>query len=83
MEKLRQDRNMGRNFRRLRKQSGLTQEQVIAKIQLLDKESTITRSIYSRYETGELNIKISDIILLKKIFKCSYDDFFEGLDSKQ
>lgn len=83
MEKLRQDRNMGTNFRRLRKQSGLTQEQVIAKIQLLDKESTITRSIYSRYETGELNIKISDIILLKKIFECSYDDFFEGLDSKQ
>jgi len=40
----------------------------------------IGRSTYAKYEAGELNIRASIIIELKKIFDCSYDDFFEGLD---
>ena len=28
----------------------------------------------------ELNIRISVLIELKKVYGCSYDDFFEGLD---
>lgn len=83
MEKLRQDMNMGANFRLLRIKCGLTQEQVIAQMQVLDKDCDITRSTYSRYETGELNIKISHCILLRKVFRCSYDDFFEGLGYKE
>lgn len=77
MDKLRQDVNMGANIRKLRKQSNMTQENVTAKLQLLDYD--ITRSVYSRYETGELNIKISHLIALKDIFNCAYDDFFDGL----
>lgn len=77
MDKLRQDVNMGTNIRELRKQCNLTQEEVTAKLQIL--EHNITRSVYSRYETGELNIKISHLIALKDIFKCTYDDFFKGL----
>lgn len=77
MDKLRQDVNMGTNIRELRKQCNLTQEEVTAKLQIL--EHDITRSVYSRYETGELNIKISHLIALKDIFKCTYDDFFKGL----
>ena len=74
MDKLRQDVNIGLNIRILRKKSKLTQEQVVAKLQL--QGSKTTRSIYSRYETGELNIKISDLMILKELFNCSFDDFF-------
>ena len=77
MDKLRQDLNMGANLRVLRKKCHFTQEQVIAKLQLLG--SLTNRSVYSRYETGELNIKISDLVALKEIFQCSYDEFFTDL----
>ncbi|MFI3206552.1 MAG: helix-turn-helix transcriptional regulator [Clostridia bacterium] len=74
MDKLRQDESIGKNIKNLRKTSKLTQEQVVARLQL--KGSTTMRSVYSRYETGELNIKISDLRILKEIFSCSFDDFF-------
>lgn len=77
MQKLRQDKNMGQNLRTLRKGANLTQKQVTARLQVLGSDTT--RSIYSRYETGELNIKVSDLICLKDIFGCQYDDFFAGL----
>ena len=38
--------------------------------------------LYEKYEIGELNIRISVLIALKKIYSCSYDDFFEGLDEE-
>ena len=31
-------------------------------------------------EDGELNIKASVIIELRKFYNCSYDEFFAGLD---
>ncbi len=79
MDKLRQDISIGNNLRTLRTKSGLTQEQVVAQLQLVG--SKTTRSIYSRYETGELNIKISDLIIMKETFKCTFDDFFEGIEA--
>ncbi len=74
MNKLRQDINIGKNLRTLRKSAKLTQDQVVAQLQLTG--STTTRSIYSRYETGELNIKISDLIHFNAIFHCTYEDIF-------
>ena len=78
MQKLRQDRNMGNNIRMLRNRVKLTQEQVASILQLMGCD--ISRSYYSRYETGELNIPITVIIALKQIFECNYDDFFRELD---
>jgi transcriptional regulator with XRE-family HTH domain len=77
MKKIRQDISMGKNLRDLRKKRNLTQEQVAAKLQILGCD--ITRSVYSRYETGELNIRVSDLVALREIFVCKYDDFFAGL----
>lgn len=37
-------------------------------------------STYEKYECGELNIKISVLVNLKKIYNCTYDDFFAGLE---
>jgi len=78
--KIRQDISIGDNLRKLRKKRKLAQWQVAAKLQI--QGCDITRSIYSRYETGELNIQVSVLIALKDIFKCEYADFFENLEIK-
>lgn len=77
-QKLRRDRNMGDNLRKLRKQNGFSQEKLCDELQR--RFCDIGRSTYQKYENGELNIRISVIIELKKLYNCTYDDFFEGLD---
>ena len=77
-QKIRRDRNMGDNLRKLRLDHNISQEKLCAELQR--RGCDIGRSTYAKYEAGELNIKASVIIELKKIYKCSYDDFFEGLD---
>lgn len=77
-QKLRRDRNMGDNLRLLRNKSGLSQEKLCVELQR--RGCDIGRSTYEKYECGELNIKISVLVCLKKIYECSYDDFFDGLD---
>lgn len=77
-QKIRRDRNMGDNLRRLRKDSGLSQEKICAELQL--RGCDIGRTTYAKYESGELNIRASVLVELRKIYKCSYDDFFAGLD---
>lgn len=42
---------------------------------------TTGRTTYAKYESGELNIRASVIIELRKFYGCAYDAFFEGLDS--
>lgn len=68
---------MGANLRRLRADAGLSQEKLCAELQR--NGCDIGRTTYEKYESGELNIKISVIVKLKKIYNCSYDDFFYGM----
>ncbi len=77
-QKIRRDRNMGDNLRRLRLNYDISQEKLCAELQR--RGCDIGRSTYAKYEAGELNIRVSVIIELKKIYNCSFDDFFEGLD---
>jgi len=77
-QKIRRDRNMGDNLRRLRLQKGISQEKLCAELQL--RGCDIGRSTYAKYEAGELNIRASVIVTLKKIYNCSYDEFFLDLD---
>ena len=77
-QKIRRDLNMGDNLKRLRYNAGLSQEKLCAELQR--RGCDIGRTTYAKYESGELNIKVSVIINLKKIYNCSYDDFFIGLD---
>lgn len=77
-QKIRRDRNMGDNLRRLRNDAGLSQEKLCAELQR--RGCDIGRTTYAKYEAGELNIRASVIIELHKIYKCSYDEFFVGLD---
>ena len=77
-QKLRRDRNLGDNLRRLRNASGLSQEKLCAELQR--RSCDIGRTTYAKYESGELNIRVSVLIELKKLYRCSYDAFFENLE---
>lgn len=76
-QKIRRDLNMGDNLRRLRDNAGLSQEKLCAELQICGCD--IGRSTYAKYEAGELNIRASVIVNLRKIYNCSYDEFFAGL----
>ena len=77
-QKLRRDRCMGENLRKMRLQKGLSQEKLCAQLQCAGCD--IGRSTYEKYERGELNIRISVLIALRKLYDCSYADFFENLE---
>ncbi|MBQ8447848.1 MAG: helix-turn-helix transcriptional regulator [Clostridia bacterium] len=69
---------MGDNLRKLRDKHDISQEKLCAELQR--RGCDIARSCYAKYESGELNVRISVLIELKKIYGCTYEDFFEGLD---
>lgn len=77
-QKIRCDRNMGANLRKLRFKHEISQEKLCVELQR--RSCDIGRSTYAKYEAGELNIRVSVLIELKKFYQCSYGDFFEGLD---
>ena len=79
-QKLRRDRCMGDNLRRLRIQKGISQEKLCAELQR--RGCDIGRTTYANYESGELNIRVSVLMELRRLYDCSYDAFFAGLDKK-
>ena len=80
-QKIRRDRNMGDNLRKLRLEKKISQEKLCAELQR--RGCDIGRTTYAKYESGELNIRASVLIELRKIYQCSYDDFFEGLEQAE
>lgn len=80
-QKIRKDRNMGNNLRRLRKAHKLSQEKVCAELQR--RGCDIGRSTYAKYEYGELNIPASVLVHLHKMYHCDYSEFFFGLDTTE
>ena len=72
---------MGDNLRRLRDGAGISQEKLCAELQC--RGCDIGRTTYAKYEAGELNIRASVLIELRKIYQCSYDEFFAGLDQDE
>lgn len=78
-QKIRRDLNLGANLRRLRNNADISQEKLCAELQRNGYD--IGRTTYAKYESGELNIRASVLVALRKIYGCSYDDFFEGLQA--
>ena len=78
-QKLRQinDISIGNNLRNLKNAANLTQEQVVAQLQL--RNLPTTRSIYSQIEAGTYNIKISELIALSEILHTDFNTIFDGL----
>ncbi|MBQ7774985.1 MAG: helix-turn-helix transcriptional regulator [Lachnospiraceae bacterium] len=78
--KIRQDKtkyNIGSNIRKFRMKNGLTQNQTVAKMQLLGVD--ISRSSYSQLECGLYNIRVSELLALCEIFHVNIQDFFDGM----
>lgn len=77
MQKIRPDLDLGLNIQRLRKAAGMTQDQVVAKLQLMG--LSVSKSTYAKLETNRMNIKVSELVALKDIFQAEYQEFFAGL----
>mgnify|MGYP002248265669 CR=1 FL=1 len=72
---------LDQTFRKLRNNYGISQEKLCAMLQR--NGGDIGRTTYAKYENGELNVKISVLLELKKIYNCSFDAFFEGLEESK
>lgn len=77
MIKIRPDRYLGANIQKARKQKGLTQDETIAKLQLMG--VNISRSTYAKIETDRINIRVSELIALSQIFGVDFNFFFDVL----
>lgn len=80
-QKIRRDRNMGDNVRRLREAHHISQEKLCAELQR--RSCDIGRTTYAKYEAGQLNIRASVLIELRNIYGCANDEFFSGLDQNE
>lgn len=80
-QKIRRDRNLGSNLKRLREARRISQEKLCEELQR--RSCDIGRTTYAKYEAGQLNIRASVLIELKKFYGCTYDDFFLGLDDEE
>lgn len=78
MQKIRPDLDIGHSISALRKTAKLTQDQTVAKMQIMGIE--ISKSTYAKIETNRMNIKVSELVALKRIFNVDFNAFFESLD---
>lgn len=77
MPKLLGGKELGENIKRIRLSRGLTQEQTVARLQVLG--SPISRSTYSLIEMGRGNIFVNDLVGLQLVFQVAYEEFFKGI----
>lgn len=75
MQKIKHDLSLGANIRTLRRSCGLTQEQTIAKLQLLG--CSLTRGSYAKIEAGIQNISVQELLAMKEVFHADFEDFFQ------
>lgn len=77
MQKIRPDLDIGKNIQSLRRNAKLTQDQVVAKLNLMNIE--ISKSTYAKIETNRMNIKVSELVALAQIFDTDFNAFFTNL----
>ena len=68
------DVNIGQNIKKIRKERGLKQTDVIAKLQLLGIEISVYS--YSKIENGKQNPTVSLLVGLTEVFGCDFNRFF-------
>lgn len=78
MQKVRPGLDLGKNIQNIRKNNNLTQDQTVAKLNLLG--IAISKSTYAKIETNRMNIKVSELVALKIIFNTDYTKIFSGLE---
>ena len=66
---------IGANIRRLRKEKGIRQVDLVRKVQLLG--VNLTRETLVKIERGIQNIKVSQLRAIKEVLGVTYDDLLE------
>ncbi|MBQ9941635.1 MAG: helix-turn-helix transcriptional regulator [Christensenellaceae bacterium] len=66
------EKKVGKKVRELRKQRGLTQEQLSAQLQTAGCD--VTRSALAKIEVGQRHLYIDELKLLKELLKVDYAD---------
>ena len=81
-QKIRQinDVSIGKKIRELRISCNMTQEQVVAQLQL--RNLPTSRSSYSQIESGTYNIRVSELVALVEIFHTDFNTIFENIIQK-
>ena len=74
MQKLRPDMDIGHNIQFLRHLAGLTQDETVAKLHLMN--LNISKSTYAKLETNRMNIKVSELVALLINYICLFDYLF-------
>ena len=69
------EKKIGKNLKKLRENRGFTQEYVATKLQL--GSCDVTRSFVAKIEVGQRHVYPDEIIVLKNVFNCSYEDIFD------
>lgn len=69
------EKRVGLNIRKLRKKANLTQEQLVAKLQV--NGCDITRSALAKIEVGQRHLYPDEIILIKEILRVDYSAIFD------
>lgn len=77
MQKLLQDGSFGQNLKRIRNSCNMSQADVARELQLLGRNISVTQ--YGHIEQGRANLFVSDLVLLQRIFKVDYSEFFKDL----
>ena len=75
------NKQLSNNIRTIRHSRQLSQEQTVAKLQVLG--STLSRSTYSLIELGKGNIYVTDLVGLKNVFNVDYYEFFVNIAPKR
>ncbi len=75
------EKKVGQNIRFLREKSGITQEELSAKLQLAGCD--VTRSAVAKIEVGQRHLYPDEIILIKQILDVSFDDIFNLATDKK
>ena len=66
------DHKFGQHIRRLRMERNWTQEQMVAKLQLIGYD--ITRGALAKIESGTRHTYLDDLLALQKVLNISFDE---------
>lgn len=69
---------IGKNIRKIRENKKITQEELVAKLQL--RGCDITRSAVAKIEVGQRHLYPDEICLIKEILNTDFDSIFYGTD---
>ena len=77
MAKILVDARFGCNLKQIRMSCDMSQADVIRELNLMGRSISVTQ--YGHIEQGRANIFATDLVLLQRIFKVDYSEFFKDL----